>query len=179
MSQQHADYPALKLGIYILGGGSLSSRLGDRIRQKEGLSYGVGAGFSGDWFDDVSKLTIGAISNPQNSPQVVKSIGEEVDLLVAKGISEQELEQAKKGYLQSLAVQRTTDGSILGLLATSSYEKTTMADQEKYETAIHELSAKQVGQALKKHINLKRLIIVTAGDFSAAKKSDPGAPKKE
>jgi zinc protease len=179
MSQQHADYPALKLGIYILGGGSLSSRLGDRIRQKEGLSYGVGAGFSGNWFDNMSKLTIGAISNPQNSPKVVKSIGEEVDLLVAKGISEEELQQAKKGYLQSLAVQRTSDGNILGLLATSSYEKTTMADQEQYETAIRELSAKQVGQALKKHINLKRLIIVTAGDFSAVKKSDPGTPKKE
>jgi len=169
----------LKLGIYILGGGSLSSRLGDRIRQKEGLSYGVGAGFSGNWFDDVSRLTIGAISNPQNSPKVVKSIGEEVDLLVAKGISEEELEQAKKGYLQSLAVQRTTDGSILGLLATSTYEKTTMADQAKYEANIRELTAKKVGQALKKHINPKRLTIITAGDFSEAKKSAPGAPKKK
>ena len=179
MSQKDPDYPALKLGIYILGGGSLSSRLGDRVRQKEGLSYGVGAGFSGNWFDEVSTLTIGAISNPQNSPKVVKSIGEEVELLVAKGISDEELERAKKGYLQSFAVQRTTDGSILGLLSSSTYEKTTMADQEKYEAAIRQLSAKQVGRALKTHIDPKRLLIITAGDFSAAKKSDPTPQKKE
>ena len=36
------DYPALVLGNYMLGGGFLNSRLGTRIRQKEGLSYGVG-----------------------------------------------------------------------------------------------------------------------------------------
>lgn len=35
------DYPALILGNYILGGGFLNSRLATRIRQKEGISYGV------------------------------------------------------------------------------------------------------------------------------------------
>ena len=179
MSQQHPDYPALKLGIYILGGGSLSSRLGDRIRQKEGLSYGVGSGYSGNWFDDVSRLTIGAISNPQNSAQVVKSIGEEINLLVAKGITDQELQQAKSGYLQSLAVQRTSDGSILGLLASSLNNKTTMADQAKYEAAVGQLTVQQVGMALKKHINPKRLVIITAGDFTKTKQPVPKPPGKE
>ena len=51
--------------------------------------------------------------------------------------------------------------------------------KEKYEAAIRQLSAKQVGQALKKHIDPKRLLIITAGDFSAAKKSDPTPQKKE
>ena len=35
------------MGNYILGSGTLSSRLGDRIRQKEGLSYGVSSSFDG------------------------------------------------------------------------------------------------------------------------------------
>ena len=179
MSQQHRDYPALKLGFYILGGGSLSSRLGDRVRQKEGLSYGVGAGYSGNWFDKVSRLTVAAISNPQNSSQLMKSIEEEVNLLIAQGITEEELAQAKKGYLQSLAVQRTSDGSILGLLASSLYEKSTMMDQGKYESAVGQLTASQVGVALKKHINPKRLVIITAGDFNSTKKSLPKSPKKE
>jgi zinc protease len=37
------DYPALMLADYIFGGGGLRSRLMDRIRQKEGLSYGGGS----------------------------------------------------------------------------------------------------------------------------------------
>ena len=47
MKDDDPDYPALVMGNYILGGGSLSSRLGDRVRQKEGLSYGVGSAIVG------------------------------------------------------------------------------------------------------------------------------------
>jgi len=41
VGDDHPDYAALVIGNFILGGGSLSSRLGDRLRQKEGLSYGA------------------------------------------------------------------------------------------------------------------------------------------
>ncbi len=46
ITDTHPDYAALVLGDFILGGGSLSSRLGNRVRQQEGLSYGVGSGFN-------------------------------------------------------------------------------------------------------------------------------------
>lgn len=45
MKNDHPDYPALLLGNYMLGGGFLNSRLAVRIRQKEGISYGVGSSF--------------------------------------------------------------------------------------------------------------------------------------
>ena len=45
------DYPALVLGNYMLGGGFLNSRLATRIRQKEGLSYGVGSQFQASPLD--------------------------------------------------------------------------------------------------------------------------------
>src|SRR5262249_49510758 len=45
IGDEHPDYPALVVGNFILGGGSLSSRLGDRLRQKDGLSYGAGSTF--------------------------------------------------------------------------------------------------------------------------------------
>ncbi len=45
------DYPAMVIGDYVFGGGSLSSRLGNRVRQKEGLSYGVGSNFAASPFD--------------------------------------------------------------------------------------------------------------------------------
>src|SRR5262249_34133938 len=45
------DYPALCLGNYMLGGGFLNSRLATRIRQKEGLSYGVGSSLNAGSLD--------------------------------------------------------------------------------------------------------------------------------
>ena len=46
LRDDNPDYPALVLGNYMLGGGFLNSRLATRIRQKEGLSYGVGSGLN-------------------------------------------------------------------------------------------------------------------------------------
>src|SRR5262249_24624452 len=43
LRDDNPDYPALVLGTYMLGGGFLNSRLATRVRQKEGLSYGIGA----------------------------------------------------------------------------------------------------------------------------------------
>src|SRR6185437_7255438 len=60
------DYPALLMGNYILGGGTLSSRLGDRIRQKEGLSYGVTSSVNVSSEDRRGGFTISAIVTPQN-----------------------------------------------------------------------------------------------------------------
>ena len=77
------DYPALVLGNYILGSGALSSRLGDRIRQKEGLSYRVSSSFSASSWDERASLTLTAIGDPANSPRVVKAAQEELDRLPA------------------------------------------------------------------------------------------------
>lgn len=46
LAEDDPEYASLVLGNFILGGGSLSSRLGDRVRQQEGLSYGVRSGVS-------------------------------------------------------------------------------------------------------------------------------------
>src|SRR5690606_2970273 len=52
LSSSDPDYPALVIANHIFGGGSLSSRLADRVRQQEGLSYGVMSGFNAQNLDD-------------------------------------------------------------------------------------------------------------------------------
>ena len=52
-----SDYPALELGNYMPGGGFLNSRLSTRIRQKEGLSYGVGSQLSVSSLDQAGAFT--------------------------------------------------------------------------------------------------------------------------
>jgi zinc protease len=61
------DYPALVMGNYILGSGTLSSRLGTRVRQKEGLSYGITSSLSVSSQDQRASFTISAIVNPKIS----------------------------------------------------------------------------------------------------------------
>jgi zinc protease len=165
MKDDDPDYPAVAMGNFVLGGGSLSSRLGDRVRQKEGLSYGVGSFISSDAFDPRSSLTIFAISNPQNAPKVVKVIREELDRLIHDGVTAEELDRAKRGYLQQQQVARTRDASLTSTLADTAYAGRTMKYYADLEEKISALTPDQVREALHKHFDASRLVVVTAGDF--------------
>ena len=165
MNDDAVEYPALLMGNYILGGGALANRLGNRVRQKEGLSYGVRSGLSVGSLDDRTLFYIYAISNPDNVPKVVSAIDEEVKLLLERGVTEEELASAKKGWLQSQQVGRGNDSSLASTLADTARTDRTMVHYAGLEQKIQSVTGEQVQEALKKRIDPKRIVIVTAGDF--------------
>ncbi|MCH7689108.1 MAG: insulinase family protein, partial [Planctomycetes bacterium] len=174
----HPDVPAMVIGNFILGGGSLSSRLGDRIRQKEGLSYGVGSGYSSSAVDQRSAFYIYAISNPANMPKVKSAIREELDLILKDGVTEQELQKAKQGFLQSQQVSRTRDSSLAAMIEETLFAGRSMNYYTDLEQKIEALTTKDVLAALKKHIQPERLNIVAAGDFKKEKKKNEEGTEK-
>ncbi len=165
MKDTDPDYAAVLMGNYVLGGGALSSRLGDRVRQKDGLSYGVGSFISADALDDRASLTINAICNPKNIPKVNAAIAEEVAKLFADGMTQAELDKARQGYLQQQQVSRTRDATLATTLDDNAFYDRTMAYYADLEKQILALTPGQVLAALKKHIDPKRLVIIDAGDF--------------
>ncbi len=169
MRDDHPDYAALVVGDYIMGGGALSSRLGDRVRQKEGLSYSVGTGLSAHPIDERTNLTIYAITNPENRDRLVSVINEEIALLLKDGITASELEKAKQGYLQSEQLERTQDSTLSSVLGGTLFAERTMEYYAQFEHRISELTIEAVNAALRKHIAPQRLVVVTAGDFAKLK----------
>lgn len=167
MKDTDPDYPAIVMGNFVLGGGALSSRLGDRVRQKEGLSYGIGSFISADALDERASLTINAICNPKVIPKVNTAISEELARLLDKGVTEAELSQAKQGYLQQQQVSRTSDGTLAAMLLEGLFVGWTMTYYADLEKKIAALKPQQMLDVLKKRIDPKRLVIVDAGDFAA------------
>jgi zinc protease len=168
------DYAALLMGNYILGGGTLSSRLGDRIRQKEGLSYGVTSSFSASSQDRRASFTISAIVNPRNIARLQQCALEELDRLLRDGVTIEELNRAREGYLQAVKVARANDAALAGRLDNLRHLDRTMAWESDLEKQITALSPEQVDAALKRSIDPKKLVIVSAGDFP--QESVPAAP---
>ena len=117
MKDDHPDYPAVLAGNFILGGGGLSSRLADRLRQKGGLSYTAMSMFQASPLDARADLLILAIYNPKNRDKVVTGVDEELERLVRDGVTAAELDRAKTGYLQQQSVLRTNDTMLATLLA--------------------------------------------------------------
>ena len=165
MRDDNSDYPALVIGNYIMGAGALSSRLGDRVRQQEGLSYSVGSGINAHPVDERTMLTIFAITNPENRDRVVEVIEEEIALLLKDGITASELDDAKQGYLQSEQLDRTQDRGLASLIASTIFADRTMEYYAQFERRVAELDIEAVNAALRKYIEPKRLVVVTAGDF--------------
>ena len=159
------DYPAMLIGNYIFGSGALSSRLGDRIRQKEGLSYGVSSSLSVSPFDQRSVLTVAAICNPRNIDRLEKAAREELERLVRDGVTQSELDQARRGYLEARIVARSSDPALAGLLNTLRHENRTMEFEAALENNIRALTPDQVSAAWRTHIDPNKLVVVAAGDF--------------
>jgi zinc protease len=165
LTDSDPDYPAIVVANYIFGSGALSSRLGMRIRQKEGLSYGVGSGINVSSFERRASIMISAICNPQNLPKVDKAVREELALLLKEGITEDELAKGKQGYLQGQKVRRATDGTLASLLSDLTYTNRTMKFYEDLEQRIESLTPQQVTAAARKYFNPNQIIAVSAGDF--------------
>ncbi|NOX54218.1 MAG: insulinase family protein [Planctomycetes bacterium] len=170
------DYPSLVLGNFILGGSTLSSRLGDRIRQREGLSYGVGSGLRTSSLDRRTLFYIFAICNPANMERVKAAVDEELQKFLADGVTADELKAAREGYLQRLKIARSDDGSLARLLVALMEAGRTMTFQAELEKRLRHVSRESILAAARRHLDPQRLVIATAGDFQPAAK--PAATPK-
>ena len=175
------DYAALYIANHILGEGFLNSRLATRIRQKEGVSYGVGSYVYADDNDRIANFGSYAIYNPENSERLETAYREEVEKLIRDGITADELKAAKAAVLQNKQVERSQDGMLANTLAqylTKAEGRSFTYDAE-LEKRIAALTPEQVGTSLKKYLDYSKLTIVKAGDFAKAKKTlaeKPAAP---
>lgn len=159
------NYEAMLIGNYILGGGPLSSRLADRVRKKEGLSYSVGSGFRAGSHDKNGAFTIFAISNPENSQKVVSTVGEEIDRILESGVEEEEVVKACESYLQTRIGSRANDRSLARRLRKNLELGRTMEFYAAGDARIESLTKQQVDAALKTFIVRDRMAIIRAGDF--------------
>jgi zinc protease len=167
MRDSDPDYPAMVLANYMFGG-SITGRAPNRIRNLEGLSYGVNSRFSAPAEGDLAVFGGTAISNPKNAPRVEASFTDELAKTVANGFTPDEVAAAKKAIHDQQIVARSQDATLMRLLATREEFGRTMKWDQDLETKIETLTADQVNSAFRRHINPASLSIVKAGDFTTA-----------
>jgi zinc protease len=168
-----ADFASLYVGNFVLGGGALSSRLADRIRQKEGISYGVGSFMSAEADDKSGNWGAYAIYAPENAERLEKAFQEEIEKILKEGITEKELEDVKKSIMQSRNVNRADDNRLVGKLGYYAVQNRKFDWDKNFEAQINKLTVDDVNKVLRKHIVPSKITIVKAGDFEKAKKIKP------
>jgi zinc protease len=169
----NADYPALVLGNYMLGGGFLNSRLAIRIRQKEGLSYGVGSNFSASPLDETGTFLANAIYAPENAEKLETAFKDELAKLLKDGFTAEEITAAKSGLLQSRQLSRAQDRELASRLNNYLFLNRTIAWDAEFDKKLESLTSDQVNAAMRKYMTPENITIIKAGDFAKVKAKAP------
>ncbi|MGB6355555.1 MAG: pitrilysin family protein [Steroidobacteraceae bacterium] len=160
------DALALRVGTAILGSG-FTGRLMGIVRDKEGLTYNIGAGVSGDSIVDGS-WDISASFAPALLQKGIASTRRELDRWWKEGVTEQELAARKQGLVGGYLVGLSTTGGLAGTLLTDlqrGYGVSRVAD---YPGAVKALTLEEVNSAIRKHLNPGDMVTVEAGSVAAA-----------
>ena len=167
MADTDPDYPAMVLANYMFGG-SITGRIPNRIRNQEGLSYGVNSRLGVPTTGTSASFGGTAISNPTNTPKVEASFRDELAKTLASGFTADEVAAAKKALRDQRTVGRSQDGQLLNLIATREEFGRTLAWDEQMDAKLDALTVDQVNAAFRRHVSLDQLSIVKAGDFRTA-----------
>jgi zinc protease len=170
LREDDPDYPALVMVNHLLGG-SASSRLLQRLRQKEGLSYGAFSGIHAHPLDKSGFFFAGAICAPQNADKAMRLMLEELDTFRRDGVADKELTEGKRSYAQSFEARLAEDDFVTGELAQGLFIGRTFAFWKTLNDRIARLTAAEVTAAARKYLDPAKLARVSAGDRKKQKKS--------
>ncbi len=167
LKESDPDYVALDMANEMLGGGTfLSSRIPQRLRESEGMSYGAGSYMNSNYKYPASSWGVYAIFNPLYKNRLDSALHDEINKAVQNGFTEDEFKKSVASWVQ----QRKT---ILGLDQFMTYQLASYMEQGKdlnfytdYENKVKNLSLKQVNDAFRKYINPDKITLIYAGDFS-------------
>jgi len=170
------DYPALYIANYMFGGGaSMNSRLMERIRQKDGLSYGIYSQLSVGAQDRAGYWAVQGTAAPQNIDKVEAAFKDELAKALKDGFPQAELAVAKSGAIQKFLQSRAQDGALAGGWGSYLFLGRSFVWQGQFEERLRAVKPEDVQAAMKKHIDPAKLTIIKALD---PKKASAPAPAK-
>lgn len=158
------DYEAALIANAALGQNSLSSRIGRRVRDTEGLSYNLASRFGnsdlldGIWFVNVNVA-------PQNLAKAMKSTTEEIEKFAKEGVTGEEVEAQKSFFAGNYQVGLGSNAGVASALVTA--EKFGFGPRylDEFPSRIRAVTKEEVNASMRKHFFADKLHVIVAGDL--------------
>lgn len=164
LRDDHPDAAALDVAMRAFGSGT-DSRLWNRVRQKEGLSYGVGAVTDVSSRDEQGSLFVYAISNPNVREKLASVMQEEFRRAAKDGFTDAEINSAKAALLEESRSALNTDSTLAATLLKQADLGRTFAFRQEWEARVRAVTPEQAKAAFVKYIHPDDLVIIQAGSF--------------
>ncbi len=160
------DALALRVGTAVLGRG-FTGRLMSVVRDKEGLTYNIGAGIVEDTLTD-GAWELSASFAPALLEKGVAAGRREVQTWWQDGVTDKELTLRKQGLIGSYLVGLATTNGVAGAILVAIQRGYDLDWLDEYPRAVEALTREQVNAAIKNHLNPATMDLVEAGSIPAA-----------
>ncbi len=159
---RHApDYEAARMANSILGVFGLYGRLGDSVRQEEGLAYYSYSSLSGGLGPGPWRVVAGVA--PQNVERTVELIRREIRRLVDEPVSEEELADNKSFFKGHLVLSLETNEGVAGSLLSMEMYQLGLDYLRRYPEIIDALTTRDVQDAAAHYLNPDAYALGVAG----------------
>ena len=162
VKRPHPDYYPTAVASFILGGGSFSSRLMNRVRSDEGLAYSVYSTVGND-YRDTAMTTIALQTKVETVDFAMKLIFEEVEKLAKNGPTDEELVQAKKSLVESLPSLFDSPAATASIFARGELLGKSDDHYLEYVKEINAVTAEQVKTMIAKYFSREKMTISIVG----------------
>jgi len=146
-------------GQYALGG-----RLGDNIRERQGMAYHVSSTFDANLLP--GPLVVRAGVNATNVDRAITAIDQEVTALHREGITARELAESRQYMIGSMPRQLETNAGIAQFLQTAEFFNLGLDYDVRLPELLGAVSLEEVHAMAQRFLDVSRASIVIAGPYT-------------
>lgn len=162
LRRSNPDYLAAIIANNALGESTLSSRLGMKVRDEMGLTYGINSTFSKSGLGD-GPYIIGVTVAPENIDLAIDTTLEIVNDYIATGITENELKDEKSSLIGSFKIGLATNGGLASQIAGTEIFGLGISYLDQYPSLISKITKEEVDAAIRNYIHPECATTVIAG----------------
>jgi zinc protease len=166
IARSDPDYYAFWLMNNVFGQYAIGGRLGDSIRERQGMAYYVSSSLDPNIAP--GPLVVRAGVSPANVDRAVASIDEEVERIVREGVTAQELDESRRYLVGSLPRALETNAAIANFLQVAEFYDLGLDYDARLPLLLGAVTGDDVHAAARRAMNVDRATVVIAGPYDDA-----------
>ena len=161
INRQDKRFYAAMILNQILGGDTLSSRLGAEVRDRQGLTYGIYSNFITG--KNVGTFLIEMQTSPEDAPKAISSTRNLLKQVHQQGVTLQEIETAKRNLISNYNISLANPEQLSQRMVMNEVYGLNQGELCSFISKIEQVNLNQVNQAARELLHPDKIVVVTAG----------------